>query len=194
VKKARDYEIAYASLPLGLHTFEFRLQDSFFEQFATPFFSNAQLDVHLQLDKKTNLCLLTFQVQGTVFTNCHRCGDDFDLPIWDEWNTVAKIVDPTLVESMNEEDDDIVYFSKADNNLDLSMVIYEQVILCLPLQILHPVDAESGNSLCNPKAIAVLQNLQLEAEQTAKASTNNNTEEKPNPLSLQEQLKKIKTK
>ncbi len=194
MKKAREYEIAYASLPIGNHTFTFSLQDSFFDQFATPFFSNTQLTVHLQLDKKTNLCLLNFQVQGTVFTNCHRCGDDFDLPIWDEWNTVAKLVDPTQVEAMNEEDDEVVYFSKADNNLDLSTIIYEQVILCLPLQILHPINAETGISECNPKAIAVLENLQLEAEQTAKANTNNNTEEKPNPLSLQEQLKKIKTK
>jgi uncharacterized metal-binding protein YceD (DUF177 family) len=189
MSKNREFEIHHASLALGVHHFEYQLTDSFFEEFAENSFTNAKLDVSLALDKKTSLFLLNFTINGSVQTVCDRCGDDFDLKVWDEFEMVAKLTDADKVEAMNEEDNDVTYFSRTDNVLDIKTLVYEQVILSLPMQIVHPID-DNGKSACNASAIALLDKMnqdQIELEQ--QLNNNNNTNS-----SLQEQLNKLKLK
>jgi uncharacterized metal-binding protein YceD (DUF177 family) len=193
MKKSKGYEIPYPSLALGSHEFNFNISDSFFEQFAEPSFQNANLEVQLILDKKTTLFLLDFKITGSITTLCDRCGDDFDMQIWDEFQLTAKLTSPELVEKLNDEDDEVVYFDKTENSIDITYLLYEQIILSLPMQRIHP-DDENGKSGCNTEAIQLLQQLEDNVEVNPKKNKTkeNKTEEIINPFSLQEQLKKLK--
>jgi uncharacterized metal-binding protein YceD (DUF177 family) len=189
MSKNREFEIHHAGLALGVHHFEYQLKDSFFEEFADNSFTNAQLDVSLELDKKTSLFILNFTINGTVQTVCDRCGDDFDLKVWDEFEMVAKLTDPEKVAEMNEEDNDVAYFSRTENALDIKALVYEQVILSLPMQIIHPINA-NGSSTCNTTALALLDKMNQEQKELEQQLNNNNNTNS----SLQEQLNKLKLK
>ena len=63
MNKSRAFEIHHVGLAPGLHSFEYHLEDSFFEQFAETPFTNAKLDVSLELDKKTSLFILNFSIK-----------------------------------------------------------------------------------------------------------------------------------
>lgn len=186
MNKSRAFEIHHVGLAPGLHSFEYHLEDSFFEQFAETPFTNAKLDVSLELDKKTSLFILNFSINGTLQTLCDRCGDEFELKVWDEFELVAKLTDPEKVEELNEDDNEVVYFSRTDNSINISTLLYEQVILSLPMQIIHPDDT-NGKSTCNAKAIQLLEALQTKTEEAKQEQNNTNR-------SLQEQLNKLKIK
>jgi uncharacterized metal-binding protein YceD (DUF177 family) len=190
MSKNRDFEIAYVGLKPGLHEFDYHLQDSFFEQFATPEFSDANIKVHVVLDKKSNLFYVQFTIIGTVTALCDRCNDNFTLNIWEEADFVIKIVqDAETAAKQNDDDPEVVHIPHSDNFLDLAERLYENVILCLPIQKLHP-DNEAGQSTCNPKVLAFLETLQGDIETTKTIEL----EQEPNINSLAEQLKKLKIK
>jgi uncharacterized metal-binding protein YceD (DUF177 family) len=188
MSKNRDFEIAYVGLKPGLHEFNYHLQDSFFEQFATPEFSDANIKVHVTLDKKSNLFYVRFAIIGSVTALCDRCNDNFTLQLWEEADFVIKIVqDAETAAKLNDDDPEIVHIPHSDNFIDLAERLYENVILSLPIQKLHP-DNEDGNSTCNTEALNLLHTLQTEATNQQEIEPEHHTN------SLAEQLKKLKIK
>jgi uncharacterized metal-binding protein YceD (DUF177 family) len=186
MNKNREYDIHHVGLAIGLHHFEYQLGDSFFEQFAEAPFNQASLLVNLELDKKKSLFILNFTINGTVNIACDRCGDDFFLNIWDEFEMMAKLVDPEKVEEMKQEDEETAYFSRTDNHINIADLLYEQVILSMPIQVVHP-DAKDGKPTCNANALSLLQQLQAPIEPIKQLDQQQNS-------SLQEQLNKLKLK
>lgn len=155
MKWKREFEIAFVSLKLGEHHFNYFIEDSFFEHFAIPDFKNAQIEVHLTLDKTADAFLLYFKINGKVLTHCDRCGDPFTLELWDEFDHVVKWVDELEVEAKNEEDAEVTYISKSESLLDVSTLIYENIIFSLPIQKVHP-NLDNGESGCNQETLSRL--------------------------------------
>jgi Predicted metal-binding, possibly nucleic acid-binding protein len=155
MKSKRDYEIAFVGLKPGLHVFNYQIHDNFFEHVEQKDFESANVDVKLTFDKKNGLFLLHFDINGSVKIACDRCGDFFELQLWDEFDLVVKQVDDELVESKNETDAEVAYIARSQSTLDVSGWIYEFIILSIPMQRLHP-DDENGNSTCNPDTIKYL--------------------------------------
>ena len=152
MKWEREYEIAFVGLAQGEHHFSYHIEDSFFEHFAKPDFEKSDIEVTMILDKKTDVFLLHFDIHGKATTACDRCGDDFEMTIWDEFDHVIKLVDGSEVDIKNEADPEISYVSKLDSILDVSKLVYEYVIFSLPIQKVHGTDDE-GNSECNEDVI-----------------------------------------
>lgn len=157
MRKSRIYEIAHVGLKQGVHEFEYGLDSQFLElmDYNGDPLENFQCKVILRFEKLTNLFQLNFDIHGTATVACDRCGDDMLLQIWDEHKLVIKIsYDDNLEEPL--EDDDVVYLPKNESVIDLSKWLYEFVMLSIPMQRVHGND-EEGNSLCNPKALQMLQ-------------------------------------
>ncbi len=163
MKHNREYEIAFIGLKPGEHEYQYHIEDKFFEQLLTegriekPDFRNADLDVKMILDKKSGTMLLKFFINGKCIIPCDRCGDDYDLLLWDEFELLVKIVDDETVDKMNRDDAEVAYIGRSDSLLDVSGWLYEFITLCVPIQHVHGED-EEGNSLCNPEALKFLQN------------------------------------
>ncbi len=155
MKFRREFEIAHVGLRPGIHNFNYNIDDSFFEKFDKPEFNNANIDINLSLDKKSNIFLLIFKINGAVNIPCDRCGDEFELNLWDEFELVVKIVDDSLVEKKSEEDAEVAYIGHSDYILNIEKWIYEFIILSVPIQHIHP-DNENGESTCNPNALEFL--------------------------------------
>jgi uncharacterized metal-binding protein YceD (DUF177 family) len=148
----RTFEIPFVGLTAGEHEFEYRIEDQFFLGFGPQDFSNCQTKVKLLLDKHSGFMQLHFDIDGTIDTLCDRCGNPLSVQLWDEFNLIVKLVDDADKMNSEEEDPDIFYLDRNDNNLSIANWIYEFISLSVPLQHICKLD-EKGKSTCNQKVI-----------------------------------------
>ncbi|MRG45676.1 DUF177 domain-containing protein [Chitinophaga sp. SYP-B3965] len=162
MKHLREFDIAFVGLTPGVHTFQYQITDSFFENYGQQDFSNCNATVKLQFDKKSNFFLLKFEVGGTATVICDRCGQPFELQLWDDFNQVVKLVENP--EEMNgDEDPDVTYIQRTESHLNVADFVYEFINLSLPMQRIHPDDA-NGKSGCDPKVLDMLNKMKEQGE------------------------------
>ncbi|WP_343306392.1 DUF177 domain-containing protein [Chitinophaga niabensis] len=162
MKHLREFDIAFVGLTPGVHTFQYQITDSFFENYGQQDFSNCNATVKLQFDKKSNFFLLKFEVGGTATVVCDRCGQPFELQLWDDFNQVVKLVENP--EEMNgDEDPDVTYIPRTESHLNVADFVYEFINLSFPMQRIHPDDA-NGKSGCDPKVLEMLDKMKEQGE------------------------------
>lgn len=152
MKWEREFEIAFVGLTQGEHHFNYQIRDSFFEHFAKPDFEKSDIEVKMTLDKKSDAFLAHFDIHGKAIAACDRCGDDFEMRIWDEFDHVIQLVDDSDVSIKNDVDPEVMYLSRMDSILDVSKLVYEYILFSLPIQKVHATDND-GNSTCNEDVI-----------------------------------------
>jgi uncharacterized metal-binding protein YceD (DUF177 family) len=162
MKALRQFDIAFVGLKPGEHTFEYQITDSFFENYGPQDFSNCDATVKLVLDKKSNFFLLKFEIGGKVTVNCDRCGQPFELQLWDDFDQVVKMVD-NPDELKEGEDPDVAYISKTESHLNVAEWIYEFINLSIPMQRIHPDDS-AGKSGCDPKVLDMLDQMNRQSD------------------------------
>lgn len=158
MKNNREYEIAWQGLKPGPHTYVYDIDNRFMLEkgFEDESLQNWEAQITLGFDKHENFFMLHFDIDGTVTTPCDRCGDDFDMKLWDEFNLIIKLTnDETAV---IEDDDDVVFIPWSETVIDISGWLYEFLLLSVPLQHVHP-DGANGVSGCNPDALRLLNEL-----------------------------------
>lgn len=139
------YDIPFVGLKQGEHRFTYTVKGDFYELFEASPVQQSNIVVDLDFDKKSNFFQLRFYVDGTVQTDCDRCAESFDLPIEGTYDMIVKFND-ALVET-NEFEEEIMYLSYNDTHLNVAKLIYEFIILSMPMQKTHP-DDEDGNPGC----------------------------------------------
>ena len=157
MKHNREYEIAWQGLKPGPHTYIYDINDRFMkEREVDESFSNWNAKITLLFDKHENFFMLHFDVDGQVTVPCDRCGDDFALRLWDEFDLVIKLTgdDDTKIEA----EDDVAFIPRSETVIDISNWLYEFLMLSVPLQHIHPDNAD-GSSSCNPAALNLLDQL-----------------------------------
>ena len=127
-------------------------------------FSNWDARITLIFDKHENFFMCHFDVDGNVTVPCDRCGDDFKLRLWDEFNLVIKLMGDDGEEI--EDEDDVVFIPRSETVIDISNWLYEFLMLSVPLQHIH-ADDEKGKSGCNPDALNLLDKLSEPPEHNA---------------------------
>ncbi len=157
MKHNREYEIAWQGLKSGPHTYVYDIDDRFMqERDADDSFNDWDVKITLVFDKHEGFFMLKFDVDGNVIVPCDRCGDDFKLRLWDEFNLVIKLLGEDA-EQIDEEDD-VVFIPRSETVLDISNWLYEFVMLSVPLQHIHP-DKEDETPGCNQHALDLLDKL-----------------------------------
>ncbi|HQE11835.1 MAG TPA: DUF177 domain-containing protein [Flavipsychrobacter sp.] len=166
MKSNREFEIAWQGLKPGIHEFQYELNDRFIDN-KQPEHDFRQLNaiVKVKFDKKNNFFLLHFDIDGTIIVPCDRCGDEFEMQLWDEFDLMIKLVAEDVVS--NEDDGDAVFIPRSQTVLDLSDWIYEFLLLSIPLQKVHPEKAD-GASGCNSQALGLLKTLEIHEEEHLK--------------------------
>ena len=158
MKHNREFEIAWQGLKPGIHKFQYDLNDRFFEgREGERDFKDLDAQVTLIFDKKSNFFLCHFDIDGSVTVPCDRCGDDFILRLWDEFDLVIKLTGGDETDEI-DEDADVVFIPRSETVIDISNWIYEFVLLSIPLQRVHPEKAY-GVSGCNEEALKLLDQL-----------------------------------
>ena len=169
MKSRREFEIAWEGLKRGVSTFEYELDDRFFtDEDAERDYKDLDAQVVLKFDKKNSFFLCHFDIDGSVTVPCDRCGEDFKLRLWDEFDLLIKLSGTEDSEG-HDEDADVVFIPRSETVIDIRDWLYEFLTLSVPLQRVHP-NKPNGEEGCNPEVLKLLNKL----------STNDTEETKSN--------------
>ena len=159
----REYEIAFVGLKPGIHEYEYRVDDKFFVPYGEQDFKNCAANVKLSLEKNSGFMQLKFDVDGTVESNCDRCGNSLPFQLWDEFNIIVKLVEDPNTMNEQEEDPDIYYISRSESHLHVSDWIFEFINLSIPLQKMCRKE-EMGGPQCNKEVLEKLRKMEEDAQ------------------------------
>jgi len=148
------YSIHFKGLKVGKHTFNFEVDNAFFEAFEESEIKHGKLDVDVKLNKQNQMIDLNITIDGTVEVTCDRCLEEFDIPISYEGSLYVK-----FSETRSEEDSEIIILSTDDSEINISQYIYESICLSLPIQRYHGM--KGTKSKCNKEMLEKLKSLSV---------------------------------
>jgi uncharacterized metal-binding protein YceD (DUF177 family) len=149
-KNLREYEIEYSGLKIGTHSWNFKVEDEFFDNFEYSEIHHAHLNVDVIMDKQERLMIFDFNISGFVSLPCDRCLDNMNVDINGSKRLIFK-----LGKYYSEETDEIIIIPEQNNIIDLSGFIYEFITIMIPIRNVHPNDL-NGNSKCNSEILEKL--------------------------------------
>lgn len=123
-----SYTLPVKGLGIGIHGYDFRIDHLFFEHFESSPLREAEIDLHLDFDKRIDMYVLDFSFSGTVRTECDRCLAAIDLPVADEQQLVVK-----FSQEPGDEEADLVYISPETEQFNVAKYIYEYIVLSMPM-------------------------------------------------------------
>ena len=130
------YSIPILGLKIGVHHLKYAIDGAFFRHFEGSPLESADVRFEVELDKRADMLLLDFELEGTVRAICDRCTAEIDLPIEDSRQLIIKYGD-----SEGEEEDEVVFISREASEFNVAKYLYEFTILALP--ITNTYDCES---------------------------------------------------
>ncbi|MCR5013519.1 MAG: DUF177 domain-containing protein [Bacteroidales bacterium] len=139
--------IPVSGLALGVHDYKFDINDDFFADMDYSEVKKGEVTVSLNIVREESMMTLNFAIDGKVLVPCDRCGDEFYIPIQSEQVFCIKFGAEEI-----EESDDVVVVPAEEHAYDIRSLVYEYIILSIPMHRVHP-DGE-----CNPEALALLSN------------------------------------
>lgn len=134
VGKFTAYKVQLARLKDGHHEQDFTVDTEFFRNMERPDIHKADVKVHLDLEKKRDAYDCTFHCKGTVEVACDRCLDPLDIDIDADYHIIVK-----YGESYNDESDDILVIPEGNSYLNVAYMLYDTIVLCIPLRHVHPL-------------------------------------------------------
>ena len=137
--------IPVSGLALGVHDFKFDIEDSFFADLDYSEVKQGTVAVALHVVREELMMTLTFNIDGKVRVTCDRCADEFDIPIQSEQVFFIKLGSEEV-----EESDDVAVVPADQHAYDVRSLIYEYIILAIPIHRVHP------EGQCNPEVLALL--------------------------------------
>ena len=145
MEKESEFLIPVSGLALGVHSFKFDIKDDFFADLDYSEVKQAAVTVDLEVLREELMMTLKFQLEGKVLVPCDRCADEFFIPIQSEQVFYIKFGAEGV-----EESDDVVVVPAEEHAYDIRSLIYEYIILSIPIHRVHP------EGECNPQVLAML--------------------------------------
>lgn len=154
------YKLNLKSLSEGTHSFDYQIEDAFFEGIAPTDIAGGEVDVQVTVSKISTTHTITLSIEGVVDVPCDRCLDLVDLDVESTREFVVK-----FGAEHSEEGEDIIIVPEREGVLDLKWLIYEEIVLALPLQRLH-IDGECNESMLEKYNALLVDQVSEEADST----------------------------
>jgi len=145
MNKNSEFRIPVSGLALGNHSYCYEINDDFFAGRDYSEIQQGKVTVNVDVDRTETMMTLRFGLEGEVRVPCDRCAEEFNLPIAAEQEFIIKFGHETA-----EEADDVAVIEADVHDFDISPLIYEYIILAVPMYRVHP------EGQCNPEVIAML--------------------------------------
>lgn len=142
-----DYILPIAGLSIGYHDFEYDVDDKFFDNFEFSEVKKGNVKVNLNVEKHEREFVLTFKFSGNVLIPCDRCNDEYEQAIENDVVIYLK-----YGHGYEEESDDVIVIPSEEGEFDVASLIYEYIILSLPIHRVHQDVSE-----CNQEVIKYLE-------------------------------------
>ncbi|MBQ7511342.1 MAG: DUF177 domain-containing protein [Prevotella sp.] len=110
---------------------EYTLDDGYFEALDGSQLEHGTLHVSVSIRKMTGFFELLFHTEGTVTVTCDRCLDDMEQSVEADNKLIVKFG------VAYAEDDDTVTIDEQEGMLDVSWLIYEFIMLAIPIKHVH---------------------------------------------------------
>jgi len=132
--KKRETVLGFSGLSLGEHTFEYRLDETFFASYPLSDLEGVRpATVQVLLRKSNNLMELEFSFEGLMDTTCDFSGDPLELELRNAFMVVVKFGD-----AFDDSDPDILVLPHGEYEVDLAQYLFELVALSVPYQKVKP--------------------------------------------------------
>ena len=154
MEKENEFLIPVSGLALGVHEFTFDINDDFFADMDYSEVKQGKVRVELEVLREELMMTLSFHVKGQVRVPCDRCADEFDIPIQSEQVFYIKLGAEEV-----EESDDVAVVPAEEHAYDVRSLIYEYIILSIPIHRVHP------EGECNPQVLALLSHDEESSEE-----------------------------
>jgi uncharacterized metal-binding protein YceD (DUF177 family) len=164
MKKKSDFTIPFAGLKLGHHTYDFQVDDTFFEELEYSLIKKGSISVSIDLEKKETMLILNFTLAGTVEVECNLCTDPMNQQIDASYPLIYKFGLEDL------EDDSIIVIHPDSYQIDVQHPIYEFLTISLPIRTVH------AEGECNQE---MLETMNKYLASTNKEEDNNDDEIDP---------------
>ena len=148
------FSIPIVNLSYGVHTFEYDIENKFFESFKNAIIQKAAVHVNLTIDREETMLILDFEFKGSIELECDRCLDKFNYPVDENYHLIIKMEGNPDVEA----EDDVITISNTDHSIHLAQHLYDYISLMIPYRRIHP-DNEKGESDCDPEILKKLEGL-----------------------------------
>lgn len=148
MERKRNFDIHFVALKNSIHVYDYELNNGFFAMYEESLVKQGDLKVKMFFDKKDSFFMLKFQVDGFINLACDRCTDFFDYELLCDFDIIVKFDE--VEDGVN--DDDVIYISRGDTSFNVADLIYEYILINIPIQVIHPTD-RSGQSTCNPEML-----------------------------------------
>ena len=111
--RLKAYKIDLHGLKEGVNAFDFKLDNDYFEAVGGELVNKGNLDAHVDIDRKSSLFEVKFNIEGVVYIPCDICLDDMEQPIYADNRLIVKFG------KENSEDDELVVVREDDGVLDI---------------------------------------------------------------------------
>lgn len=145
MRNLEPFKIDLKALVDEVTSYDFKLDDEYFEAIEAPDIRKGNLAVRLSIRKIAGSFELNFHIQGSVVVTCDLCLDEMEQPIDTQNCLVAKFGDEY------SEEDDLVVVPEHEGVLDISWFVYEFIELNVPIKHVH------APGKCNPAMTKMLQ-------------------------------------
>ncbi len=127
MKEFNQYSIPLMGLIDGAHQFEFKIDKDFFKKFENPIIEDGTFQVQVDVVKQPDAMFLSFNITGTMKSDCDRCLAEIDLPVEGKYDLIAKYAEKS------SETDEVIYIVPDQSELELKKPIYDFIGLSIPL-------------------------------------------------------------
>lgn len=127
------FKIQFVGLKEGKHQFEYIIDNTFFESYPYDEILGSQISVKLDFVKKSTFLELDFSAEGLLNVACDLTNELYDEPVKTSMQLLVKFGD--FYEDENEE---VLIIPHSDTELDVSQMIYEMLVLAVPIKKEHP--------------------------------------------------------
>lgn len=179
--KKSEFEIQFSGLKEGKHDFHFEVGNTFFEQLDYSEIQKADLQVDVEFEKRINMLILNFDIQGKVTVMCDKCTDDFELEVESQEEIIYKFGDG------ESDDEKIIVIPENEIKIDLSQQIYELTIIVIPSKRVHP------EGQCNQEMLDAMDDYLMVESDEVELSESDSVDEPDEDVDPRwEELKKLK--
>ena len=148
--EANNMIINVSGLGNGVTEYDCHLDYSFFEEYECTMVLDSDLDVTVEVNKAGMHLGVKCYIRGKIAVPCDRCLEAVDVPMDVDCGVTVKFVkDISAFEDV--DDDDIMILPQGEAKVDLRQLIYDTVILNIPMTVVHE-DIED----CNPEIVKML--------------------------------------
>ena len=141
------YNIEFKGLKEGLHDFGFEIDNTFFAHFEDSLVDNGNIAVKVTFEKRSSFMKVMIDFEGWLQLTCDRCLELYRQKVENSTEMFVK-----FGEESGDDGENVIWVNPEEHQINLAQVIYEYVVLSIPLRHVHPKNS-NGIRECNPDMI-----------------------------------------